>query len=92
MPPNSKPQMVMSFETRFDGKDVPVLVDGKPSSEVMMIKRLDDRHTLAAWKIDGQPAGASRSEMSADGKVVRVDNDALEGTGQKTQYWDKKSP
>jgi hypothetical protein len=91
MPPDFKPQMVMSFETQFDGKDVPVLVNGAPSSEVMSIKRIDDRHVVGAWKINGQPAGSSRSEMSADGKVVRVDNDALdEKTGQKTQYWDKK--
>jgi hypothetical protein len=91
MPPDFKPQMVMSFETQFDGKDVPVLVDGKPTSEVMMIKRLDDRHVIGAWKIDGKPAGTSRSEMSADGKVVRVDNDSLDAaTGKKTVYWDKK--
>ena len=85
MPPNFKPTMVMSFETAFDGKEVPVLVDGKPSGEVMMIKRIDDRHTVSAWKIDGKPAGTSTSEMSADGKAVRVD------TGKtSTVYWDKQ--
>jgi hypothetical protein len=96
MPPQFKPPIVMTFETKFDGKGVIVFVNGDASPEVMSIKRIDDRHTVAEWKINGKPAGSSRSEMSADGKVVRVDNDNADAAtgpvGKPTQYWDKKSP
>ena len=96
MPPNFQPQTVMSFETAFDGKDVVVFVDGKPTSEVMTIKRIDDRHIVSAWKMGGKMAGTSRSELSADGKVVKVENDDAQPVGgaaaKTTQFWDKKSP
>jgi hypothetical protein len=96
MPPAFKTQVVMSFETAFDGRDVVVFVDGKPTSEVMTIKRIDDRHIVSAWKVGGKMAGTSRSELSADGKVVKVENDDAQPVGgaaaKTTQYWDKKSP
>jgi hypothetical protein len=96
MPPGFTPNMVMTFETQFDGQWVPVMVDGKPSAETMMVKRIDDRHTSGAWKMQGTPAGTSKSELSADGKVIKVDTDTMAAgpdaaAGKITQYWDKKS-
>ena len=95
MPPGSNPNFVLSFDTKVDGKEVPVLIDGKASGETMTVKRIDDRHTIAAWRMQGTPAGTSRSELSADGKVIKVESDnAVPGptgaAGQITQYWDKK--
>ena len=96
MPPEFKPNMVMTFETQFDGNEVPVFVDGKPIDETMVVKRIDDRHTAASWKIQGEPGGSSTSELSADGKVIKAESDnevpGLDGkTGKVTLYWDKKS-
>ena len=95
MPPGANPNFVLSFDTKGDGKEVPVLIDGKPSGETMTVKRVDERHTTSAWKINGTPSGTSRSEMSADGRAIKVESDnAVAGpngvVGQITQYWDKK--
>ena len=85
----------MTFETQFDGKEVQVFVDGKPISETMVIKRIDDRHTTASWEIKGEPGGSSTSELSADGKVIKAEpTTKMPGpdgkTGKVTLYWDKK--
>ena len=95
MPPELKPNMVMTFETQFDGNEAQVFVDGKPIDEMMVIKRIDDRHTAASWKINGEPAGSSTSELSADGKVIKAESDngmpGPDGNTKVTMYWDKKS-
>ena len=96
MPPAMKPNVVMTFETQFDGKEVQVFVDAKPIDETMVINRIDDRHTTASWKINGEPAGSSTSELSADGKVIKAESDnEMPGPdgkiGKVTLYWDKKS-
>ena len=87
--------LVLSYDTRMDGNEVPVLINGKDSGEVMIVKRIDDRHAANSWKIQGKQAGTSKSELSADGKVLEVENDnAISGrngaAGKITQYWDKK--
>ena len=35
---------LLTLESRFDGSDAPVLMNGKPSGESMGIKRVDDHH------------------------------------------------
>src|SRR5262245_45097769 len=57
---------VMIIESALDGSEVPVMVGGKPSGETMAIKRLDDRHTFTVIKMNGQPFGTSKCEMSGD--------------------------
>jgi hypothetical protein len=84
---------LMAFETKFDGSYVPVFVDGKDSGELMMVKQIDARHFVGSWKMQGQDAGTSKSEISADGKSVKVEN-AISVSGGAPQttvdYWDKQ--
>jgi hypothetical protein len=46
--------------------------------------------------MQGTQAGTSTSEISADGKVIKVETDTMAAgpdgaAGKVTQYWDKKS-
>jgi hypothetical protein len=86
---------VMTVETGLDGKEVPSLVDGKPSGQTMDIRKIDDRHASTVVKIDGKQTGVSKSELSADGKVIKSESEfTVSGpsgaAGKQVQYWDKQ--
>jgi hypothetical protein len=87
--------MVMTIVTQLDGKDAPVLLNGQPSGQTMAIKLIDDRHTFAVVKFQGKEGSTAKSELSADGKVLKVENmmpSSAGGAGQVilVEYWDKK--
>ena len=91
------PQMpagqVMTVLTQLDGKDAVAIVDGKPSGETMAIQSIDSRHTNAIVKMQGQQMGSSKSEISLDGKVLKVENTTNGPDGKlatAVEYWDKK--
>jgi len=81
--------------TMLDGKDVPVLIDGKPSKQTMGISKMDDHHTVNVIKFGGKEIGVSKAELSADGKLIRVETDYPESNpgapaGKQIQFWDRK--
>jgi len=85
----------MTIETALDGKEVPNLVDGKPTGQTMEIRKIDSRHTYAVIKFQGKQTGISKSEISSDGKVIRTDNDFAVSSpngmaGKQVQHWDKQ--
>jgi len=86
--------IVMSMESALNGSEATVMFDGKPSGETMAIKRLDDRHTYTVIKMNGQPFGTSKSELSADGKTLISENDPPSVAGapsvKTTEIWDRK--
>ena len=91
-PPGSP---VSTIVTQLDGKDAPLLIDGKPSEETMAIKKIDSRHTETIITFQGKRAGISKSELSPDGKVIKTENEYTSPKpdapgGKQSQYWDKK--
>jgi hypothetical protein len=77
--------------TLGDGKDAVVSVDGKPSGETMAIRKVDDHHAINILKMDGNPIATQKSELSADGKVIKVESTSLvPGAQNSLEYWDKK--
>ena len=84
-----------SLLTPLDGKDVPVLIGGKPSGQTMGITKIDSRHTVNVIKFEGKEIGTSKSELSANGKVIKVETDYPDSNpgapaGKQIQYWDRK--
>jgi len=45
--------------SQLDGKDVPQLVNGKPSGQTMGIKKIDSPHTVAVLKFQGKELAVS---------------------------------
>jgi len=93
--PNGAPigQGVMTIVTALDGTDAPITVDGKETGQSMAIRRIDARHTATVLKMQGKEIGTSKSELSPDGRTLKVDNDmsmSNPGAQQTTEYWDKK--
>jgi len=89
------PHADMTLVTQLDGNEVPVLVNGKPSGETMAIRRIDERHTSTVVKMNGAPFGTSKSELSADGRTLTVENTATGGAsgmpaGTKVEHWDRQ--
>lgn len=89
------PGMVMTVESALDGKDVPVLMGGKPTGETFAMKRIDATHVTTAMKMNGQPIGTSKAVLSADGKTLTVETDMSKGTpgqtaGKTIEVWTKK--
>ncbi|MBI4002906.1 MAG: hypothetical protein HY348_14140 [Nitrospira defluvii] len=93
--PGAAVTSVMTIETALDGKEVPNLVDGKPSGQTMEIRKIDSHHTFTVVKFQGQQTGISKSELSPDGKTIKTENNiAVSGpngpAGKQVQYWDKQ--
>ena len=91
----SSMKQIMTVESPFNGQEVPVLLDGKPSGETMAITRLDPRHTSTIIKMNGKPFGTSKAELSADGRTITVENEFSASVGgnpagRKTEVWTKK--
>ena len=87
--------MTMVVETRLDGADAPVLMNGAPSGETMAITRLDATHASAVLKMKGVAFGTSRGTLSADGKTLTVINEYTttaggNPVGKVTEVWMKK--
>jgi hypothetical protein len=81
--------------TPLDGKDVPVLIDGKPSGQTMGITKIDSHHTVNVIKFKGKEIGVSKAELSTNGKVIKVETDYSDSNpgapaGKQIQYWDRQ--
>ena len=81
---------VLTVESPFDGTEVPVLLDGRPSGETMAITRVDSHHTSTNLKMNGQPFGVSKATLSTDGKTLTVVNEMKATGGPQTEIWTKK--
>ena len=85
--------VVMIVESKFDGSDATVMLNGKASDQTMAINRVDDLHTVAVLKMKGQPYGTSKGTLSADGRTLTVENEMKMGgqePGKTTEVWVKK--
>ena len=85
-------KMTLMLESAFDGKEVPVTMDGKPSAETMAIKRIDSHHLSNVLKMNGKPLATSLATLSADGKTLTVVTDATSpaggmAVGKTTEIW-----
>ena len=92
--PDAPAGTVMTVLTQLDGKDAAVSLDGKPTGQTMAIRLVDSRHTFAVMKFQGKETSTAKSELSADGKVLKVENMMGTSEGKATvvqvELWDKK--
>ncbi|MEP6957498.1 MAG: hypothetical protein ABI980_02110 [Nitrospirota bacterium] len=93
--PDAPGTIYMTAVTQLDGKDVPSMVDGKPTGQTMGIRKIDSRHAVGMVKFQGKEMGISKSELSPDGKVLKVeidykDSNPTGSVGKQIQYWDRK--
>jgi hypothetical protein len=91
-----KRETALTVESRFDGSDAPVLMDGKPSGETMAITKVDEHHVSTIVKMNGRLFGTSKSTLSADGRTLTVLNDfsatvgGPQPVGKYTEVWLKR--
>jgi hypothetical protein len=81
--------------SQLDGKDVPSFVNGKPTGQTMGVRKIDSRHTVGIVKFQGKELATSRSELSSDGKVHKVETDYADPNltgqvGKPIQCWDRQ--
>jgi hypothetical protein len=83
---------VSTVLTPLDGTDVSVLVNDKPSGQTMGIQRIDSRHTVTVLRFQGRETGVSKTELSPNGKVLKVETDYADSNPirKEIQYWDKQ--
>ena len=82
-------------ESRFDGGDAPVVVDGKPNGETMVLKRVDERRTTTLFKRNGKVFRRSTTTESADRKTLTAENEFIDAgdgrvTGKMTETYVRK--
>ena len=81
----------MTITTYWDGKDATVYIDGKASGETMALRMVDDHHITTIMKMNGTPMATQKSEVSADGKVIKTETiPATPGGASTIEYWDKQ--
>ena len=86
-------QNVLTVVTALDGKEAPMMIDGKDSGQTMATLRTDANHASTIIKMQGKDFGRSTTELSADGKTMKVENDfsAMSASaGKQIEFWDKK--
>jgi hypothetical protein len=90
--PDAPESTVTTVQTPLDGKEVPLLVNGKPSGQTMGIKRIDTHRTITVLRFKGKETGISKAEVSPDGKVLKVETDYANSNpiGKEIQYWDRQ--
>ena len=86
---------MLTLETKLDGSDAPLVMNGQPTGETMGIKRVDDHHTMTVLKLNGQQFGTSTATISDDGKTLTIENNItapLGGrrVGKTTETWVRK--
>ena len=87
--------LTMTVESRFDGSDAPVLVDGKPNGETMALKRVDERRTTTVFKRSGKVFRTSTTAESAERMTLTVENEFIDPgdgrvTGKMTETYVRK--
>jgi len=90
--PDAPASTVSTVLTPLDGKDVPLLVNGKPSGQTMGVRRIDSHHTVTVLRFHGKEKGISKAEISPDGKVLKVETDYEDSNpiGKEIEYWDRE--
>jgi hypothetical protein len=88
-------ETLLIVESRLDGSDAPVMMNGTPSGETMAITRVDEHHSTAVVKMNGRPFGTSQATLSADGRTLTVINDISSSAsgqtaGKYTEVWVKQ--
>ena len=93
--PNGTPmnQNVITVVTALDGKEAPMMMDGKATGQTMATLRTDANHASTIIRMQGKEFGTSKAELSSDGRTITVEND-LSGSspsaGKQLEVWDKK--
>jgi hypothetical protein len=83
--------VTMTLTTALDGSETPFLIDGKPSGQTYIGTRIDSHHVVGIMKMDGRQSGSMKSELSADGNTITVENDSSAiGGGKKVEHWDRR--
>jgi hypothetical protein len=90
-----KQAMTMFIETKLDGSEAQVLINGKPSGETMAITRVDAHHANTILRMNGKEFATSTATLSADGKTLSVINDCASTVGcmplgKSTETWLKQ--
>jgi hypothetical protein len=90
---NPMNQNVITVITALDGKEAPMIMDGKATGQTMATLRTDANHASTIVKLQGKDFGMSLTELSPDGKTMKVENDfsiSNPSVGKQVEYWDKK--
>ena len=90
--PDAPASTVSTVQTPLNGKEVPLLVNGRPSGQTMGIKRIDPHRTVTVLRFKGKETGVSKAEISPDGKVLKIETDYVSSNpiGKEVQYWDRQ--
>lgn len=93
--PNGAPMddKLVTVVTALDGKEAPMMMDGKATGQTMATLRTDANHATTIIRMQGKDFGKSTTELSADGKTMKVENDfsvANPSVGKQVEYWDKR--
>jgi hypothetical protein len=88
-------ETLLIVETKLDGSEAPVMMNGKPNGQTMAITRVDAHHASTVLRMNGKPFGTSQATLSADGRTLTVLDDFSSSVGDPqvgkyTEVWVKQ--
>jgi len=84
---------VITVVTALDGKEAPMMMDGKATGQTLATQLLDANRASSVIRLEGKELATSNSEISPDGKTMKVENDFTvsdPSAGKQTEYWDRR--
>lgn len=88
-----QPATTVTFESPWDGTEVPGVAPGKPTGRTLAISPIDDRRFASVAKLNGAIVSTSTAVVSTDGKMLTVDavTQFAGGASRKTiEVWERK--
>jgi hypothetical protein len=88
--------VVLTLETKLDGSDAALLMNGQPTGETMGIKRTDGHHASTVLKMNGKQFGTTTATFNDDFTKLTIEDQVQEETqmgpprGKTTEVWVRK--
>jgi hypothetical protein len=88
--------VVLTLETKLDGSDAPLVMNGQPTGETMGIKRIDGHHAATVLKMNGKQFGTTTATFNDDFTKLTIEDQVQEATqigpppGKTTETWVRK--
>ena len=88
--------IVLTIESKLDGSDAPLIMNGQPTGETFALKQIDSHHASNILKMNGKQFGTSTATFSDNFSKLTVENQVERDThvgpppGKTTETWVRK--
>ena len=86
-------RMINEYTARYDGKEYPLMLNGKPSKDMVALKKIDGRNREFIQRRDGEDRGTIRRVLSSDGRTITTTANGSTSNGKpekEIRIWERQ--